>query len=91
MRNVVKMVPKALIFGLIVRTGTINYFFVLGLGTRFLLALLLVSNQWPYELRSYDLYEKSIEKSIGLWIIYIKASSNSACGMKSRWNCKSVQ
>ena len=34
------------------------------------------------------LYEKSIEKSIGLLILYIKASSNFACGMKSRWNYK---
>ena len=31
---------------------------------------------------------RKIEKSIGLWIIYVKASSNSACGVKYRRNCK---
>ena len=41
------------------------------------MALLLVSSPKPYDL---ILYEKSIEKSIGLWFIYIKASSNFACG-----------
>ena len=29
-----------------------KWFFVSGLGTRFLLALLLVSSEWPYDLRS---------------------------------------
>ena len=47
------------------------------------LTFLLVSNQWPYDPRS--LKSISIETSIGLWT---KASSNSACGMKYRWNCK---
>ena len=43
-------------------------FFVLGVGTRFLLALLLVSSQWPIDLRPkvLSLYEKYIEESIGL-------------------------
>ena len=69
-----------------------KWYFLLGLVTKLLLALLLVSGQSPYDLRSYvlSLYEISIEKFIGLRIIYlyIKASSNFACGMKSCWNCK---
>ena len=51
----VKCGQKVLIFGLLVRPGEIKWFLVLGLGTRFLLALLLVSSHWPYDLRSvYD-------------------------------------
>ena len=46
-------VPKVLIFGLLVQTGTINDFFILGLGIRFILALLLVSSQSPYDIRSF--------------------------------------
>ena len=50
MRNAAKKcfsvnMRKVLIFGLLVRTGTINNFFVSGIGTRFLLTVLLDSSE----------------------------------------------
>ena len=62
-----------------------KWFYVGGLGARLPLDTLTCLKSMtirPYEVLS--LYEKSI----GLWILYIKAYSHFACGTKSRWNCK---
>ena len=62
-----------------------KWFFVLGLGTT--LTCFKQMTVWPKTLKVLSLYEKSIEIDRLMNYIYIKASSNSACGMKSRWKC----
>ena len=65
-----------------------KWFSVEGLDTRLPLDTLTCFKPmtiWP---KILSLHEKSIEKSIGLWILYIKAYSHFACGTKSCWNCK---
>ena len=62
------VLPKVIIFGLLAWTMTRNKV-LQGLGT---------------STRLLSLYENSVEKSIGLPNIYIKASTNVACGVKSR-------
>ena len=39
----------------------------------------------PFQIRGHSRFSRS-----GSNPVYIKASSNSACGMKYRWNCKSL-
>ena len=77
MRNFAKKcfsanIPKVLIFGLLSSDRDNKWFFVLGLGTRFLFVLLLVSSQWPYDLQSCA---KIIEKTVKNGLLSLATSN----------------